>query len=122
MPRAQFHDGQRTRDEENQHGQHPERNACRTHLSGGRQPTHAEDGGDIDQNDIASDYELLIQIADTILTFDILHEEAISMKCKALTALGKHSLAKEIFDKFSKGYSLLYDEPFNRTFTDIIKQ
>jgi len=76
----------------------------------------------IEQNDVASDHELLIQIADTILTFDILHEEAISMKCKALTALGKHSLAKEIFDKFSKEYSLLYDEPFNRTFTDIIKQ
>ena len=76
----------------------------------------------IEQNDIASDHELLIQIADTILTFDILHEEAISMKCKALTALGKHSLAKEIFDKFSKEYTLLYDEPFNRSFTDIIKQ
>jgi len=50
-----------------------------------------------------------------------MHEEAISIKCKALIILGKHSLAKEIFTRFIKDYRTLYDEPFDRSFTDIIK-
>ncbi len=75
----------------------------------------------IDQHKIGSDPELMVQVADAILIFDIMHEEAISIKCKSLTALGKHSLAKEIYTKFSKDYTALYDEPFDRSFTDIIK-
>lgn len=65
--------------------------------------------------------ELMIRIADAILIFDIMHEEAISIKCRALTALGKHSLAKEIFNKFARDYQSLYDEPYKNSFTDIIK-
>jgi DNA-binding SARP family transcriptional activator len=65
--------------------------------------------------------ELMVRIADAILIFDIMHEEAISIKCRALTALGKHSLAKEIFNKFTRDYQSLYDEPYERSFTDIIK-
>ena len=56
----------------------------------------------IDQIKIATDPEIIINMADAILIFDILHEEAISLKCKALTALGKHSLAKNAFTKFSR--------------------
>jgi hypothetical protein len=37
---------------------------------------------------------------------------------KASSAPGKHSLAKEIFANFSKDYLTLYDEPFDRSFTD----
>jgi DNA-binding SARP family transcriptional activator len=72
-------------------------------------------------DDAKSDHELTIQIADAILIFDIMHEEAISVKCKALAALGKHSLAKEIFAKFCKEYMILYDEPYKWSFTDLIK-
>ena len=75
----------------------------------------------IDKEEFITDSELMIQLADAILIFDMMHEDAVSIKCKALTALGKHSLAKEIFAKFSKDYFALYDEPFNRSFTDIIK-
>lgn len=77
--------------------------------------------GYVDQGEIDSDHELLVQLADAILIFDMMHEEAISMKCKALTALGKHSIAKEIYTKFARDYQTLYDEPFDRSFTDIIK-
>ncbi len=73
-------------------------------------------------DDMLSDHELMIQLSDAILIFDMMHEEAISIKCKALSALGKHSLAKEIFAKFSKDYLTLYDEPFDRSFTDLIKE
>ena len=75
----------------------------------------------IEQQGDAVEPDLLVRIADAILIFDIMHEEAISIKCKALTALGKHSLAKEIFNKFAKDYRTLYDEPYERTFTDIIR-
>jgi two-component SAPR family response regulator len=74
-----------------------------------------------DQCEIETDCELMIRLADTILVFDILHEEAIAMKCKALTALGKHTLAKNAFTKFEKDYLKLYDEPFGKSFSDIIK-
>lgn len=76
----------------------------------------------VDQDEFASDPELMVQLADAILIFDIMHEEAISIKCRALTELGKHSIAKEIFTKFSKDYQTLYDEPFGRSFTDIVKE
>ena len=75
----------------------------------------------IEHSNIESNPELIIQVTDVILIFDIMHEEAIALKCKSLTKLGKHSLAKEIFAKFSKDYSNLYDEPFRRSFTDIIR-
>jgi len=75
-----------------------------------------------DQATTESNHELMISLADTILIFDMLHEEAISIKCKALTALGKHSLAKDIFSKFSKDFKTLYDEPYEKSFTDIIKE
>jgi two-component SAPR family response regulator len=68
-----------------------------------------------------TDPELVSQVADAVLIFDTMHEEAVSAKCKALTALGKHSLAKEIYEKFAKEYKTLYDESFDRSFTDLIK-
>lgn len=75
----------------------------------------------VDHEKVESEPELMIQLADAILIFDMMHEEAISIKCKALIILGKHSLAKEIFTRFIKDYRTLYDEPFDRSFTDIIK-
>ncbi len=75
----------------------------------------------IGQEEIESDPESMVQLADAILIFDMMHEEAISIKCKALTTLGKHSLAKEFFVKFTKDYFTLYDEAFERSFTDMIR-
>ncbi len=75
----------------------------------------------VEKDENGLDPEFLIQLADAILIFDMMHEEAITMKCRSLTTLGKHSLAKDIFAKFSKDYFTLYDEPFKRSFTDIIK-
>ncbi len=75
----------------------------------------------VDQDKLPSDPELMIQLSDAILIFDMVHEDAICIKCKALTLLGKHSLAKEVFNKFSKDYLTLYNESFDRSFTDIIK-
>jgi hypothetical protein len=51
----------------------------------------------------------------------MLHEDAISLKCKALTALGKHNLAKNAFTKFTREYMQLYDEEYGKSFSDIFK-
>lgn len=75
-----------------------------------------------EQRKIESDPEIMIKIADTILIFDILHDEAIIIKCKALIALCKHSIAKETFAKFAMQYKALYDEPYNKSFSDILNK
>ncbi|MCU0473129.1 MAG: hypothetical protein MUC93_07155 [Bacteroidales bacterium] len=74
----------------------------------------------IDQDIFDSDTEFMIQLADAILIFDPMDEQAISLKCKNLTVLGKHNHAKGVYNKFTKDYFKLYDEPFDRSFADII--
>jgi hypothetical protein len=41
------------------------------------------------QDDISSDPELMIEIADVILLFDIMHEEAIGIKCLSPDSTGQ---------------------------------
>ncbi|MCF8379606.1 MAG: hypothetical protein K9H49_08530 [Bacteroidales bacterium] len=69
-----------------------------------------------------NDFELMIKLADAILIFDILHEEAIGLKCRALTAIGKHNIAKDTFKRFTKEYEILYNEPYEKSFLDVINQ
>ena len=64
--------------------------------------------------------EFLIQIADFIFYFDPVSEEAMIIKCKALSSLGKHSLAKKAFDVFIKDYRSFFNEDFNKNFNEII--
>ncbi|MEO7214563.1 MAG: kelch repeat-containing protein [Mucilaginibacter sp.] len=64
--------------------------------------------------------EFLIQIASYIFYFDPVSEEAMIIKCKALSSLGKHSLAKKAFDVFIKDYRSIYNEDFNKNFNQII--
>ena len=63
---------------------------------------------------------LLIQIADSITQLDMINETAMEIKCRALVALGKHSIANETFTKFVKEYTLLYNIPFPKDFKSII--
>lgn len=63
---------------------------------------------------------LLIQIADSITQLDMINETAMEIKCRALVALGKHSIANETFAKFVKEYTLLYNIPFPKDFKSII--
>lgn len=65
--------------------------------------------------------EFLIQIASFIFHLDPVSEEAMIIKCKALSSLGKHSLAKKAFDVFIKEYRLIYGEDFNKNFNQIIQ-
>lgn len=64
---------------------------------------------------------LLEQIANTILKFDPLSEEAIVIKCSTLYKMGKKGPAKQAYDEFCKEYLNLLDAKFNISFKDIIE-
>jgi DNA-binding SARP family transcriptional activator len=66
------------------------------------------------------DPEVLIKLANCIFNFDLVNEEAMIMKCKALSFLGKHSLAKSTFQAFNKEYLALYGEEFKKDFHSIV--
>jgi DNA-binding SARP family transcriptional activator len=73
------------------------------------------------QSEIAHDPELLIDLANYIFYFDPVNEEAMVMKCKALSGLGKHSLAKHAFEAFIKEYKVIYGEEFKKAFQVILE-
>lgn len=68
-----------------------------------------------------SNPDFAIKIADAIFLFDMINEEAMVLKCKALVRLGKHSMSKDVYSKFSKEYQILYDIPFHRSFREIVE-
>ena len=70
---------------------------------------------------IADDAEFLIKLANDIFYFDPVNEDAMILKCKALSHLGKHSLAKNTFENFSKEYKVIYGEGFERDFHSILE-
>lgn len=65
--------------------------------------------------------EFFIELANYIFYFDPVNEEAMMLKCKALVSLGKHSLAKQSFENFSKEYRAIYGEGFKRGFQVILE-
>jgi len=71
--------------------------------------------------DIAQDPEFMIEITNYISYFDLVNEEAMMLKCKALVYLGKHSLAKSVFENFKKEYKNIYDEEFIKDFQTILE-
>ncbi|MHA7830255.1 MAG: hypothetical protein ACX93O_04090 [Flagellimonas sp.] len=66
------------------------------------------------------DSSLQILLADTILKFAPLNEEAISLKCSTLFNLGKKGLAKKAYDNFCNEYYSMLDTKYDITFKDII--
>jgi DNA-binding SARP family transcriptional activator len=68
-----------------------------------------------------NDPEFLIELANFIFSFDPVNEEAMVIKCKALSALGKHSLAKNTFETFIKEYKVIYDEEFKKDFHSVLE-
>ncbi|WP_162342705.1 galactose oxidase [Cyclobacterium salsum] len=71
--------------------------------------------------DISKDPEFMIEIANYIFYFDMVNEEAMMLKCKALVYLGKHSLAKKVFENFKKEYKNIYNEEFLKDFHFVLE-
>jgi len=63
---------------------------------------------------------LRLKIADVILIYDTISEEAIRAKCEVFFALGKKGSAKAAFDNFVKEYNLLLGEVYPYSLSDII--
>ncbi len=71
------------------------------------------------QLSISKDTDLVIKIADSITIFDMINENAMELKCKALVFYGKHSLARDLYSNFIRDYKELYGEPYSRDFNSI---
>jgi hypothetical protein len=69
-----------------------------------------------------ADPEFMICLADYIFHFDAVNEDAMIIKCRALAALGKHSLARNTYDAFQKEYKHLYGEDFERDFHSVLQE
>jgi hypothetical protein len=67
------------------------------------------------------DPEFMVELANFIFYFDPVNEEAMVLKCKSLSTLGKHSLAKNAFDAFVKNYREIYGEEFKRDFHSVLE-
>jgi two-component SAPR family response regulator len=71
---------------------------------------------------IEEDPDFILRLADSIFIFDIVNEEAMILKCRALTFLGKHSLALNTLTKFSKEFEILYDKKYDKTIDEVLNQ
>ncbi|MFA6085662.1 galactose oxidase [Mucilaginibacter sp.] len=67
-----------------------------------------------------NDFKFLVELSNFIFHFDPVNEEAMVIKCKALSALGKHSLAKNTFESFIKEYRIIYGEEFKKDFHAVL--
>lgn len=69
------------------------------------------------QPEVKKNLHLLNHIAECILKFDTINEDAIVLKCTTLSQLGKKGLAKTAYDSFVREYNNLlginYPVPFN---------
>jgi len=71
--------------------------------------------------DVKNDPDLILNLANAVFKFDIVNEEAMILKCKALIASGKHSIAKNTYSKFLKDYYALYSISYEKSYSVITK-
>lgn len=64
--------------------------------------------------------KMMLQIADAILSHDILNEEAMQLKCRILFKEGKKGLAINTYEVFCKEYEILLDTKYPLSFNEII--
>ncbi|MFB2118311.1 galactose oxidase [Parapedobacter sp. 2B3] len=69
---------------------------------------------------ITEDPEFMVELANNIFYFDPVHEEAMTIKCKALAYMGNHSLATQTFENFCNEYRHIYGEEFGKDYRTIL--
>ncbi|RQP19103.1 MAG: galactose oxidase, partial [Parapedobacter sp.] len=69
---------------------------------------------------ISDDPEFMVELANNIFYFDPVHEEAMSIKCRALAYMGNHSLATQTFENFCNEYRHIYGEEFGKDYKTIL--
>lgn len=73
----------------------------------------------ISKADLHAEAEFMVKITNAIFHFDALNEEALVYKCRALTHLGRHSMARDTYEKFAKEYKESYGQDFGKSFMEI---
>ena len=74
------------------------------------------------QTEFAFSPSELVSLADILLIYDNLNEDALKLKCCALVKMGKNGLAKATYNSFVKQYSVLLGIKYNHSFDQIILQ
>jgi len=72
------------------------------------------------QKELALSSFELVKLADTLLLYDILNDDALKLKCCTLVKMGKNGLAKTAYNSFVKQYSILFGTTYNYTFNQIV--
>lgn len=71
------------------------------------------------ENEVKNNFSLRYHLAECILVYDPLNDEAFAMKCSVLYHLGKKGMAKNLYDTFCREYKHVlgidYAVPFNDT-------
>ncbi len=62
-----------------------------------------------------------IRLADAILAFDSLDEDAVRVKCRALIRLKRHGIAKNVFNAFTQEYERLMGEKYRQRFDGFVR-
>jgi DNA-binding SARP family transcriptional activator len=77
--------------------------------------------GFISLTDIKDNDYLLYYIADCMLKYDTINDDAISLKCAILYRQGKNGLAKNTYDSFVREYQNLLGSTYSIPFNDLIR-
>jgi len=64
--------------------------------------------------------EQVIAIANSILNFDPLSEDAVMFKCRALVTLKQHAAARAVYNSFAKEYEHIYGESFEKEYQALL--
>ncbi len=75
----------------------------------------------LDDNQVSCNKELALRVANCILLFDSIDENAVKAKCNILLQANRVGSAAKAFDRFVKEYHLLMNEPFGRSFNEFVE-
>lgn len=65
--------------------------------------------------------DFILRAANAIFLFDNLNEEALTYKCRILNQQGRHSLARDAYEKFAKEYRESYGQEYGTAFVDVLQ-
>lgn len=73
------------------------------------------------EDDVKNNISLCYHMAECILVYDPMDDEAFAMKCSVLYQLGKKGTAKNLYDAFCKDYKNTLGQDYAVSFNEIIK-
>jgi len=73
-------------------------------------------------SEIRNNLSFRYQLAECILAYDPLNDEAFVVKCSALYRLGKKGMAKNLYNAFARDYKLALGINYAISFDNVIKQ